>query len=467
MQTATDSANPARSLRLVRVVLLTWILVAPAGCAGFTSWTTPIGAVSERFWKSPSSTNASAGYDFYSESLANSRKRGLGEEERIAAAGGTDGSSVSPGGGIRRSAAGNPSNRQLAGELAAGRPEAPNHVRSATRGQDTAVRVTLGRPESLPVLGEPPAASGRLLADTRRPSTNTWKRPGDTDPSRPRSDPTPGQLRRAASIPVAATLPAPRQSRREADRTPQDDPLREILSEARRRLETMSTYQVHITRVERVGGQLQPEEDVVLSIRRSPRAVRLEWAQGPNKGREVIYSAAINDRMMYINMANSAIPLPRMTIPVDSPLALRNSRHPITEAGFDTIFDNLTLNLAAVSQARGSHGTLQYHGITRLDSLDATCHLIERITPRGETWKVYLDTQSLMPVQVTASRSDTGELIERYTYQNLVSNPDSLASAEAFDPDKRWGESKNWLSRLARAAGPDSSAKTDVEGATR
>ena len=53
---------------------------------------------------------------------------------------------------------------------------------------------------------------------------------------------------------------------------------------------------------------MQPEEEVVLSIRRNPKAVRLEWAKGPSKGREVIYSAAINDRMMYVNSGNSALP---------------------------------------------------------------------------------------------------------------------------------------------------------------
>ena len=103
----------------------------------------------------------------------------------------------------------------------------------------------------------------------------------------------------------------------------------------------MSTYQVKITRVERVGGQLQAEEEALLSIRRNPRAVRLEWVDGPSKGREVIYSSAVNDRMMYVNMGNSALPISRMSIPVDSPLALRNSRHPITKQALIRSFKTL------------------------------------------------------------------------------------------------------------------------------
>ena len=214
----------------------------------------------------------------------------------------------------------------------------------------------------------------------------------------------------------------------------------------------MSTYQVKITRVERVGGQLQAEEEALLSIRRNPRAVRLEWVDGPSKGREVIYSSAVNDRMMYVNMGNSALPISRMSIPVDSPLALRNSRHPITEAGFDTIFQNLAARETPQSATSPGTGKLEYKGIKQPKGADQACHLLERVSPQGETWQVYLDTKTLMPAVVVAFRSSGGELIERYTYKNLKANLSELADVAAFDPDKRWGESKSWLSRLARTA---------------
>ena len=58
---------------------------------------------------------------------------------------------------------------------------------------------------------------------------------------------------------------------------------------ARARLDALSSYQVELNRQERVGKTLLEPEDVLLSIRRSPKAVRLEWVDGPQKGREVIY----------------------------------------------------------------------------------------------------------------------------------------------------------------------------------
>ncbi len=68
-------------------------------------------------------------------------------------------------------------------------------------------------------------------------------------------------------------------------------------------------------RAERVGGQLQPEEEIILSVQRKPKAVRLEWTSGPSKGREVIYASNIDPRMLFVHMGNSAIPLPSMKIP--------------------------------------------------------------------------------------------------------------------------------------------------------
>jgi hypothetical protein len=156
---------------------------------------------------------------------------------------------------------------------------------------------------------------------------------------------------------------------------------------------------------------------------------------------------------MYVNLANSALQMSRMSIPVDSPLALRNSRHPITEAGFDTILDDLLKYVKPGSVDSTRKSQVVYKGLETPRGLDEPCHLLERTAPGGELWQVYLQAKSLMPVVVIASQTQSGELIERYSYRNLKLNPVELASVEAFDPNKRWGESKSWLSRLARVAG--------------
>jgi len=227
----------------------------------------------------------------------------------------------------------------------------------------------------------------------------------------------------------------------------------------------MQTYQVKITRLERVNGQLQPEEDILLSIRRDPKAVRLEWSSGPSKGREVIYSKALDPRMIFVHMPTTAIPLPAMRIPLDSPLVMRNSRHAITDAGFDTIVENLRKSAGPSDKDRADVGTLSYIGLERPVDVDQACHHFVRRTAAGERWNVYLDAHSHLPRMVLAQDS-AGELIERYVYREIRENPTELAAAGAFEPDQRWGESKGLLSRLARA-NPITKLPGTSESATR
>jgi hypothetical protein len=236
-------------------------------------------------------------------------------------------------------------------------------------------------------------------------------------------------------------------------RTPEPprDPLvvaRSIVAEARAKLESMSTYQVHLNRQENVGGQIQPAEDVLLSIRREPKAVRLEWPTGPSKGREVIYSSSDPRGLLHVHMGNPLVPAVSMR--PDSPLVMRSSRHPITEAGFAMIIENLEKGLAGVTPG----AKIAYHGIETPPAVGRACHQIVRTTPGGDLWMVFIDTETKLPAMV-AETTATGEILERYVFRDVVANVPSLASADAFDPEKRWSGSSGLLGRLARSAGVD------------
>ena len=167
-----------------------------------------------------------------------------------------------------------------------------------------------------------------------------------------------------------------------------------VLAESRARLEGLGNYQVWLNRQERVGNTLGAPEDVVLSIRREPAAVRLEWPNGPHKRREVLYSAGENGGLMHVNMADSLLPVPRLSLPPDSPLVMHNSRHPITEAGFDTILKNVEDAIKGEKAGDPATGKVTYEGLEKAEQLDRPCHKIVRMTPSGETWAVYIDPES-------------------------------------------------------------------------
>lgn len=224
--------------------------------------------------------------------------------------------------------------------------------------------------------------------------------------------------------------------------------VRSLVDAGRAKLAKVGTYQVAMHRQERVGETLLPAEDVLLSIRREPRAVRLEWPAGPHKGREVIYSAS-NGGMMHINMADSVIPMPRMTMAPDSPMVLKNSRHPITEAGLDAVLDNLEASLKAHEAGAARGERFAYEGIDAPPEVGRTCHKITRSTAGGQRWIIAIDVETSLPsvVQETAAN---GELLEKYVFRNFAADPPALAEAAAFDPDGRWGAARGLFGRMAQ-----------------
>jgi hypothetical protein len=306
---------------------------------------------------------------------------------------------------------------------------------------DASIRVSLGSPEPLP------GVARALAQPVNIASANggaRWK----ADSSTLDDEEVPG-----LSAP-AAREPSPRDTRSQlAQRAPAGsgpDP-DTLLAKAETKLKSLTSYQVKATRQERVGGQLQPVEDLLLSIRSEPRAVRLEWQDGPSKGREVIYSRALDPSMIFVHQPGAAIVLPSMKIPVDSPLVTRNSRHSITEAGFDTILENIHGAKGKADTRELERGELTYQGLQRPAGVDRPCHHFLRRSAAGENWNVYLDAESLLPRMVVAF-DKSGDLIERYVYREIRENPVELAQATAFDPDQRWGDSKGLIYRLARAA---------------
>jgi hypothetical protein len=331
---------------------------------------------------------------------------------------------------------------------APGQQEAgPSGARSARRSgrsqpadADQGIQVTLGRPEPLPGLA--------VESPPENMASNAGSLPWRAE----------RQGRDPASVAVVSA-PADRDDPEKSAPPDLDEPVRPanipdpdlLLAGAEAKLDKLKTYQVRISRQERVGGQLQPQEEILLSIRRDPKAVRLEWTDGASKGREVIYSAKLDPRMIFVHHPGAAVVLPAMKIPVDSPLITKNSRHKITDAGFETIVENMLKARGDAQDDQRGGALLQYKGLKTPDGFDRRCHHFVRRSKTGETWNVYLDSQSMLPRLVLAEDS-RGELLERYVYHEVRENPAELASAASFEPTERWGDSKGIFSRLARAA---------------
>lgn len=299
----------------------------------------------------------------------------------------------------------------------------------------------------------PTAPSGPAVADVGAPDLSTKPLPQSTKPAEGSlADPTaPNSL---VKLEPPVSLPVAARERPASAPTPDVfEAATAIVAKARTRVDGMANYQVQVNRQERVNGSLLPVEDVVLSIRREPRAVRLEWPSGPHKGREVIYSTSDPSGLMHVKMADSIIPVPNMALTPDSPLVMRSSRHPITEAGFETIIAALETSIAA---GRSDPSKVGYPGIETPPAVGRPCHTLTR-TVGDEQWRVSIDVATSLPAMVEAT-STSGELLERYIFRSVTSNVPELLTANAFDAGSRWGNSPGLLGRIARSGGGDAKA---------
>ena len=313
------------------------------------------------------------------------------------------------------------------------------------------------RPKSSSPVAGPPAAGTGVSTPTLTPvdEVGAAMRPAETpaDPSLTGVSlqaPTSLDARPPSKSP-SATTGVPNASRILAAAGRRPDPgsaekSAVIVAEAREALDGLTNYQVSLHRQERVNGTLLPEEDVVLAIRREPKAARLTWPSGSNQGREVLYRSDDPSGQMQIKMANPA--LPRLSLSPDSPMVMRNSRHPVTEAGFDSLVGGLE---DAVRAPAGSG--LDYAGLQAADGLDGPHHCLVRKAPSGEVWKVYLDPQTHLPSLVHVVDAN-GDLLERYAFKDVRPNLPELASVEAFDANARWGQPRGLFGRLAKGESP-------------
>jgi hypothetical protein len=234
--------------------------------------------------------------------------------------------------------------------------------------------------------------------------------------------------------------------------------VRALIEQGRARMAGIATYQVSVDGQERVNGTLQPAEEARLSVRREPRAVRLEWPTGQHKGREVLWSASEPGGMMHVHVGDSMLPVPDLTLSPTNPMVMKYSRHPITEAGLDSVLDRLDDSLKP--HEGGSSGTekLTYDGIKTPAEIGRPCHTITRVIPSGETWVVSLDAETGLPAAVLATDSK-GEMLERYFFRDIAIDPSALADASAFDPERRWGGTRGLLGRLAQGGSGGSASK--------
>ena len=159
---------------------------------------------------------------------------------------------------------------------------------------------------------------------------------------------------------------------------------------------------------ERVDGELQPVDTIVLEQRREPRCVYMKWIGGPNLGREAIHCPPKYGAKLKVHERSGIASWMTLTLDPTGRIAMDGERHPITEAGIFFFVDELARRLTS-DRSR-----------LRFELSGSDCLTTTQAEPTGHyayRAEVCLESQHALPasVQVWDAR---GQLLERYGFSD-------------------------------------------------
>jgi len=110
------------------------------------------------------------------------------------------------------------------------------------------------------------------------------------------------------------------------------------LAKGREYLKKTGDYTAKIQKQEVVHNELLDEQTIVIKCRNSPFSVYLYWETG-DPGREVIYVEGKNNGRMIAHDGGWKARIPALRLNIDSSLAMRDARYPVTDAGLLGLID--------------------------------------------------------------------------------------------------------------------------------
>jgi len=194
------------------------------------------------------------------------------------------------------------------------------------------------------------------------------------------------------------------------------------IDEAEMKLAQIDNYTSFFHKQERIKGKLKEEEVVFLKFKK-PFKIYMKWVKDPGKGREALYVEGWNRNRIKVHDVWMKT---NFTVDLDANgfLAMRGSRHSITESGLENLLRVLERDLCDRTQSTEfTYGELGEEMVYGRRSIK-----VEYLFPKDRTRGYYccralvnIDTETKIPIRVRIY--DWEELlIEDYGYEGLKLN---------------------------------------------
>jgi Protein of unknown function (DUF1571) len=206
------------------------------------------------------------------------------------------------------------------------------------------------------------------------------------------------------------------------------------------RLERIECYTATLRKQERLSGKLGPEWAMRMKVRNHPFAIYLKFLS-PKAGKEVVYAEGHHDNKVIAHNGDWTRKIvPRLAVAPDSPLALADQRHPVTEAGLLHLANKLLhfrkLDIGDTDAQTVLDRTTDAEG--RIWFRSVHTHAVADGTRPFAKVEVLYEPVNHFPLRISSydwpASGHVGELelAERYAYDDLKLN--APLTAADFDP---------------------------------
>jgi hypothetical protein len=128
----------------------------------------------------------------------------------------------------------------------------------------------------------------------------------------------------------------------------------QLLEMGKRSVAELGIYRAKLVKAEKLGDKLGANATIDLYARETPFAVRGEFVDGPGKGRKFLYNRSLKPNEVRAREGGALGFVGAVWLGLDSPLARRDTKHPVTDLGFGPLL-NILFSELEKSRPHGGH----------------------------------------------------------------------------------------------------------------